>query len=109
MLKLSIPTKSESEINTLKDALRIICWQHFKESNNLKGEEALNGYQEFSELWKEHEIQGMDLIELHKFIDALQWSIDDLLESRRTYYEKKAKFKSNSTNIPNVIDRQIGF
>jgi hypothetical protein len=107
MLKLSIPTKCESEINTLKDALRILCWNHYKESNGLKGEEALKGYEEFSELWKEHEIQQMDLIKIHEFIEALGWSVEDILEQRREYYEKKKAYKTSS--VSQSIDKQIGF
>jgi hypothetical protein len=107
MLKLSIPTKCESEINTLKDAMRILCWNHFKESNGLKGEDALNGYTEFSELWKNHEIQAFDLIKLHKFIEDLGWTVEDVLEERKAYYEKKKAYKAS--NASQSIDRQIGF
>jgi hypothetical protein len=108
MLKLSIPTKSESEENVLKDALRILSWNHYKESNGLKGEDALNGYQEFSELWKAHEIQGMSLPQLHKFILDLGWDVEDVLEVRKDYYEKKKAYKSNSS-VSQSVDRQIGF
>jgi hypothetical protein len=109
MLNLNIPTKCESAISTLKDALRILCWQNFKESNNLKGEEALLGYQEFSDLWKAHEIQKMELPQVYKFIESLGWDEEALMEIRREYYEKKAKYSKSSSNFPQSVDRQIGF
>jgi adenylate cyclase class IV len=107
-MKLSIPTKCESEINTLKDAMRILCWNHYKETNGLKGEDALNGYNEFSELWKKHEIQTMDLPQLYEFIESLGWTVDDVLEQRREYYQKKASYKSTSSVSQSISDK-IGF
>ena len=91
----SLQTKSEKLLTTLKDGLRVLYWQQFKQENkdNVgKGklvEDYLKLYDEFDPLWKSSEVHQWDLNQLRSEIQRLGYSVEDINQVRKEYYEAK--------------------
>lgn len=70
----------------MRDALRIMAWQVYKSENKVRG---LEGYEQFLEEWKEHEVHNMDLTKLNKLISGLGYSMNELANIRNEYYSRR--------------------
>jgi len=94
---IMIPSKSDKEASELRDGLRILAWNQYKIDNQLKGDKAYTGYEDFAEEWRNHEIQAMELKELQKMIKELGYSVDEIKQIRTEYYQKKDKLNVQET------------
>ncbi len=89
-----IPTKEKTTSALITDALRILTWKQWKTENEQRG---LDGYENFKNDWKSHEIHKMNLDKLQEFIKELGYSQKELMEIRDEYYANKPHDnKSNS-------------
>lgn len=101
-LSITIPKRSDKLASQIKDGLRIIAWQEYKNEysklpDNEKGENPLKGlelYEEFKKEWNKHNIQTMELNELDKFLDDLGYSRADIADVRAKYYQARNEFKA---------------
>lgn len=96
-MAISIPNRNDKLANQIRDAIRILAWQEFKNDNTseLKG---LDLYEVFKEEWESHEIHKMNLNKLQKFIADFGYTQADLVSIRREYYRNKQSFNNNSTH-----------
>ncbi len=94
-MAISIPNRNDKRASQIRDAIRILAWQEYKNANEteLKG---LELYELFKEEWTKHEIQKMDLNKLQKFIADLGYSQSDLVQIRGDYYRNKQQYQNNN-------------
>lgn len=97
-MAISIPNRNDKLVSQIKDGLRILAWQEYKNQNEseLKG---LELYEVFKEEWNAHEIHKMNLAKLNKFIESLGYTPSDIAQIRGDYYrnrnENNQSFKNN--------------
>lgn len=107
-MKLNIPSKSDKEASTLRDAIRILAWESFKQefkSEQLSGLELYE--QKFNPEWKKHEVQKMNLNELKQFIESLGYTLTELINYRSEYYAKRDLVKQKVTETSTVIEHEV--
>ncbi len=92
-MAISIPNRNDKRASQIRDAIRILAWQEYKNANEteLKG---LDLYELFKEEWLAHEIQKMNINKLQKFITDLGYSETDLSGIRRDYYQNKSQYSN---------------
>jgi len=98
-MAIFIPSKTEKQISTAVDCLRVMAWQHYKATNkDLKVDgkpvKGLELYAMFKTEWLEHEIHQMDLTQLGNFIKSLGYTGEELLQIRSDYYEQKSNYQN---------------
>ncbi|MEG4302400.1 hypothetical protein [Microcoleus sp. D3_18a_C4] len=97
-MAINIPSKSEKRASELRDAVRLLAWDSYKLENNLKGKAAFEGYAVFNEEWQEHEIQGMNLAAIEKFIKSLGYTPDEVMKMREETYARKSQMNAQSAS-----------
>jgi hypothetical protein len=103
IMAIIIPSKSEKRASELRDGLRLLAWEAYKIANNLKGQDAFNGYSQFNDEWKEHDIQKLDVKGIEKLIVSLGYTIDELMQIREETYQRKAEFNKNDKKDKNDV------
>jgi len=89
-MALNIPSFSEKRASQLRDAIRIIAWDAYKNENKVKGkDEAYKAYIAFNAEWKDHEIHDLDYDGVVNFAQALGYEIKDLLAARSEHYVRR--------------------
>lgn len=102
-MAISIPNRNVKLESQIKDGLRILAWQEYKNQNEteLKG---LELYEIFKEEWNAHEIQKMNLVKLQKYIADLGYSQSDIAQIRGNYYRNRNQnnqsFNDESSELP---------
>jgi|JFJP01.1.fsa_nt_gi hypothetical protein len=95
-MAIVIPSKSEKRASELRDGLRLLAWEAYKFANNLKGQDAFNGYSDFNDEWKEHDIQKLDVKGLEKLIMSLGYTSEELMQMREETYQRKAEMNKKA-------------
>ncbi len=98
-MAISFPNRNEKLASQIRDGLRILAWQEYKNDNesDLKG---LELYELFKEEWINDEIHKMNLNKLQKFISELGYSQSDIAQIRGDYYRSRNEYKANN-NVSN--------
>ena len=96
IMAISFPNRNEKLASQIRDGLRILAWQEYKNDNKseLKG---LELYEVFKEEWEAHEIHKMNLNKLQKFISELGYSQSDIAQIRGDYYRSRNEYKANNS------------
>ncbi|PSB52159.1 hypothetical protein C7B67_08205 [filamentous cyanobacterium Phorm 6] len=97
IMAINISSKSQKRASELRDAVRLLAWDSYKIENSLKGQAAFDGYSSFTEEWKEHEIHGMILPAIEKFITDLGYTAEEVMNMRSETYQKKAEMNGNTS------------
>jgi len=99
-MKINIPSKSDKESATLRDCLRLLAWESFKQDCK-EAKEPLTGLelyeQKFAPEWKKHEIQKMNLDQLKECITNLGYTVAELLAYRSEHYSKRDAMTQTKT------------
>ena len=75
-----------------------MAWDTYKRDNNVSG---IDGYAQFQTEWLHSEIHQMTLPKLEKFIGSLGYTTEELLETRKRYYERRKAYSIvESSEIP---------
>jgi hypothetical protein len=101
-MALTIPSKSTKKLSLLVDAIRILAWQEFKATHKeaLKDLE-YGGYAVFDAEWKEEALHKLSYLELCNFVqNELEYSLNEILNSRSEYYANKRKGASYDSSSP---------
>jgi hypothetical protein len=104
-MEIRFVSVDEKYLSQLIDAIRLLAWEQFKlDSRNdsqLKDKDALALYAEdFYPLWQNHEIHKMTKKQIVDMISKLGYSEAELFQKRNNYYEKKAAYKRNQSDMP---------
>ena len=96
-MAISIPNRNDKLVSQIKDGLRILAWQEYKNQNEseLKG---LELYELFKEEWLADAIQKMNLTKLQKYIADLGYSQSDIAQIRGDYYRNRNQNNQSFAN-----------
>jgi hypothetical protein len=106
--QIKISSLSEKKLTQLKDSLRILAWNEFKQTYKEEISAyptVLKFYQEvFDPLWQQSEIVKMTMDEVLEYISTLEYTPEDLLKMRKSHYQDKAdaKIRFEQKNKPSV-------
>jgi hypothetical protein len=106
---ITIPSKADKQRSTLVDSLRIMSWAQYKSHHKLTGQDAFNGYSEFSNEWEKHEIHSYDLKKVQKFVKDLGYTEEELLQSRSEYYQRKYEQNQKAPQNPKFVEAPSPF
>jgi hypothetical protein len=94
---LTIPSKDQKQASELRDGLRIIAWKDWKSANKKSDLNVLELYEQFAELWKEHDIHSKPLAGVLEFIKSLGYERSEILKIRSEYYQARQEYKERNS------------
>ncbi|MCC3459803.1 MAG: hypothetical protein EAZ73_09150 [Oscillatoriales cyanobacterium] len=112
-MTINIPSFTEKRASQLRDAVRIIAWDAYKQENKVKGKDvAYKAYEAFDIEWKAHPIHKLDYEGVVEFAQDLGYEIKDLLAVRTEHYVRRNELNGTAKKpnlATNVADDRYDF
>ena len=91
LTEISLKTKESPEdikrAAKIKDSLRLMAWDLFRNEHGQRGGDNLSLYMQFSEIWKK-KFEPLTLKQTLKFIKELDLTEQELMDMRNEYYRR---------------------
>jgi len=94
-MAIKFPKKDDKVKTHLIDLLRILCWNQYKIDNPKNGMTGLALYEQFFSEWITNEVHQMTVAKIEKMISDLGYTLEELEQDAKDYYDAKKAYKSN--------------